>query len=117
MITEWKQGTLALFLIMKNNYELRRSILKGEADCAEFVKNKESFLNQNAQKRVEEVSRKFIDASNADYDKKMVRESLLYQCSRCKSRKINKIEKQTRGGDEPMTSFFNCVDCGKGWKT
>jgi len=65
---------------------------------------------------IEKTSRRLIDAANADYDKKTIRESALYQCKICKSRRITKTEKQTRSGDEPMTSFFQCVDCGRGWK-
>jgi len=48
----------------------------------------------------------FYNRANADYDKKMVRESSLYQCRKCKSKKISKEEKQTRSGDEPMTSYI-----------
>ena len=44
-------------------------------------------------------------SADADYDKKNIKESALYQCKHCKSRKISKSEKQTRGGDEPMTSY------------
>jgi len=107
---------LTTFLMMKTNIELRRKIMDGNADCKEFVHNKENFLNKTARDKMEEVSRKLLDAANADYDKKMVRESSLYQCRKCKSKKISKEEKQTRSGDEPMTSFFKCIDCGAGWK-
>jgi len=48
-------------------------------------------------------------SANADYDKKIVKESLLYQCKRCNSRRIHKTEKQTRSGDEPMTSYLELL--------
>jgi DNA-directed RNA polymerase subunit M/transcription elongation factor TFIIS len=112
----YEARNLSNFLMLKNNEELRRRLMDGTAECREFVDNKENFLNQTARDRIEEASRRIIDASNADYDKKIIRESQLYQCRRCKSRKISKTEKQTRGGDEPMTSFFNCAECGNGWK-
>lgn len=107
---------LSTFMMMKANIELRRKLLDGSAGCKEFVLNKESFLNKSAKEKMEEVSRKLLDAANADYDKKNIRESSLYQCKKCKSRKISKEEKQTRSGDEPMTSFFKCIECGAGWK-
>jgi DNA-directed RNA polymerase, subunit M/Transcription elongation factor TFIIS len=40
----------------------------------------------------------------------------MYKCIYCGSKKILKNERQIRSGDEPMTSFFSCVDCGKGWR-
>ncbi len=62
-----------------------------------------------------------------DYDKRKVPESPLYQCKKCKSRRVSKIDKQTRAGDEPMTSysymilflkprFFSCAECGTQWR-
>lgn len=107
---------LSTFIFMKANVELRRTILDGSANCKAFVIRPEGFLNKTAKDKMEEVSRKLLDAANADYDKKMIRESSLYQCKKCGSRKISKEEKQTRSGDEPMTSFFKCIDCGNGWK-
>lgn len=40
----------------------------------------------------------------------------MYTCSKCKGKKITVHTQQTRGADEPMTEFYNCLDCGKSWK-
>jgi transcription elongation factor S-II len=109
------RNTIA-FLNTKNNMDVREGLLIGKIEVKEFVYKKETFLNRDIKEKMEKNSRRLIDASNADYDKQSVAESKLYQCKKCKSRKIHKIEKQTRGGDEPMTSFFNCVECGNAWK-
>jgi len=37
-------------------------------------------------------------------------------CSKCKSRKTDFYERQTRSADEPTTKFANCFDCGHRWK-
>jgi len=37
------------------------------------------------------------------------------QCGKCHSRKTWSVQKQTRGGDEPMTTFSKCVECGNQW--
>ena len=37
-------------------------------------------------------------------------------CPKCKSRKIHRIEKQTRSADESATVFCYCSECGKRWK-
>jgi DNA-directed RNA polymerase subunit M/transcription elongation factor TFIIS len=36
-------------------------------------------------------------------------------CGRCKMRKVDYYEKQTRGADEPMTVFAHCLACDKRW--
>jgi len=40
----------------------------------------------------------------------------LYQCNKCKERKCTYYQLQTRSADEPMTTFVNCLNCGKKWK-
>lgn len=37
-------------------------------------------------------------------------------CPKCKSKKIHRIEKQTRSADESATVFCYCSECGKRWK-
>jgi hypothetical protein len=64
---------LSNFLMLKNNEELRRRLMDDTAECKEFVNNKENFLNQSARDRIEEASRRLIEANNADYDKKLIR--------------------------------------------
>mgnify|MGYP001160842552 CR=1 FL=1 len=41
-------------------------------------------------------------------------ESLL-TCGKCKQRKVDYYQKQTRGADEPMTCFCHCLHCGNRW--
>lgn len=35
-----------------------------------------------------------------------------YTCKKCKNKKCNVTERQTRAGDEPATVFITCVECG-----
>jgi hypothetical protein len=39
-----------------------------------------------------------------------------FVCPRCKARKANYVQVQTRSADEPMTTFITCLECGKKWK-
>ncbi len=43
-------------------------------------------------------------------------ESAMYSCNKCKSKMVTCRTQQTRGADEPMTEFYNCINCGNSWK-
>lgn len=43
-------------------------------------------------------------------------ENSIYRCGNCRKNAVNYFQLQTRGADEPMTTFFNCTSCGKRWK-
>jgi len=38
------------------------------------------------------------------------------QCGACKSKRIHRVERQTRSADESATVFCLCAACGKRWK-
>ena len=40
----------------------------------------------------------------------------LYTCPKCKSKKTQSWDKQTRSSDEPMTTFIECTECNYGWR-
>jgi transcription elongation factor S-II len=40
----------------------------------------------------------------------------VYQCRKCKCRKIDHYGVQTRSADEPMTTYFTCLGCYHRWK-
>jgi len=39
-----------------------------------------------------------------------------FKCRRCHKRECTYYELQTRSGDEPMTIFITCLNCGKEWR-
>jgi len=39
-----------------------------------------------------------------------------FQCHRCKSKKTQYYQLQTRSADEPMTTFVTCLQCSRRWK-
>ena len=40
----------------------------------------------------------------------------IYKCSKCKKRRCRTEEMQTRAGDEPATTFVECLECGNKWR-
>lgn len=39
-----------------------------------------------------------------------------FKCYKCKKRRCTYYQLQTRGADEPMTTFVTCLVCGNRWK-
>lgn len=50
------------------------------------------------------------------YTKKHLAYTEDYRCGKCKYQKCSYFECQTRSGDEPMTIFLTCLNCGNKWK-
>jgi len=39
-----------------------------------------------------------------------------FKCGKCKSKKTDYYQLQTRSADEPMTTYVTCKSCGNRWK-
>jgi len=60
------------------------------------LKNKEAAMEQNK-------------AKEDDYEGQ-------FKCGKCKSKKTDYYQMQTRSADEPMTTYVTCMACGNRWK-
>ena len=40
----------------------------------------------------------------------------LFKCGKCRGDRTTYFQLQTRGADEPMTTYITCLDCGNHWK-
>jgi len=49
-------------------------------------------------------------------EKELAATTDMYPCKKCHSRKCSHYQMQTRGADEPMTTFITCLNCGHEWR-
>lgn len=70
---------------------------------------------KDAVKELRKPSEKEIERVKLNDSDKYVEEGEV-TCSRCKSKKVSKMELQTRSSDESATTFYRCVNCQKRWK-
>jgi transcription elongation factor S-II len=63
-----------------------------------------------------ELIEKKIKRDSNKYSNTMQATTDMFTCKKCKSKRCNHYELQTRSADEPATIFITCLDCGKNWK-
>ena len=104
------QATRTLFRISVLDYQR----ILSELGSVAFVTLPSSAL---ATKESEESSKdgylSFLEAVSSE---EIVEASHGDMCKKCGSRKLHNDQKQTRSGDESMTLFVTCMNCGKRWK-
>tara|TARA_E500000178_G_scaffold355960_1_gene430790 strand:- start:260 stop:727 length:468 start_codon:yes stop_codon:yes gene_type:complete len=99
-----------ILCLLESNKNLVNLIKEGQIKPEEIAFKKAHELNPdkyekiNKKKEFEEKNKK--DKPTTD----------LFQCPKCKKRRCTVSEKQTRRGDEPATSFIDCLECGHSWR-
>lgn len=63
-----------------------------------------------------EIIQQKIARDTCKYESTMEASTDTFMCRKCKSKKCQFYQLQTRSADEPMTTFVNCIDCGNRWK-
>jgi DNA-directed RNA polymerase subunit M/transcription elongation factor TFIIS len=47
-----------------------------------------------------------------EWKKKEIKSSSAFKCSKCKMKRCSVSQKQILAGDEPLTTFVTCLECG-----
>jgi len=81
-------------------------LINNDSDALTIASLKPEQLNPENYEKI--IKKKEIE----EYKKNDIKSSNAFKCSKCKKRKCSVIQKQTRAGDEPATTFVTCLECG-----
>lgn len=113
----YKSKIRSLFQNLKNksNLTLRQRVLSGDIPPDRFVRMTHEEL-KSAERRAqdEKLASENMREAMVPQAERSVSSSL--QCGKCHQRKVSYSQAQTRSADEPMTTFCECMVCGKRWK-
>lgn len=98
--------------VTKNDY-LIGEILSGNIQIENVVNlNKLELFPKTWEKIIEE--KKKIDAIKYSIKEEATTDE--YRCKKCKKNRCTYYQRQTRSGDESMTTFITCVECNNKWR-
>ncbi|KAI1322395.1 transcription elongation factor [Xylariaceae sp. FL0255] len=114
---EYREKIRSLFANLKNpkNPDLSRNVMSGVISPERFVKmTSKELLSDEQRKRDAELEEENMKKAQVPMAEKSYSDTI--QCSGCKQFKVSYTQAQTRSADEPMTTFCECMNCGKRWK-
>ncbi|OTB05048.1 hypothetical protein M426DRAFT_142665 [Hypoxylon sp. CI-4A] len=114
---EYKAKIRSLFqnLKVKTNAELGRNVMSGAIPADRFVVMSSKELMSAQQRKTEaQLELENMKKAQVPMAEKSISDSL--ECSNCKKKQVSYSQAQTRSADEPMTTFCECMNCGKRWK-
>lgn len=89
-----------------NTLKLTPELIKTNDDAKNIAFLKPEELNPEKYEKL--LKKKEIE----EYKKNDIKSSSAFKCSKCKKSKCSVMQKQTRAGDEPATTFVTCLECG-----
>jgi DNA-directed RNA polymerase subunit M/transcription elongation factor TFIIS len=110
MIYETKVEDILSQLQNKESDYLVKSLKSGKIDGKKIAFMKPEELDPD---KYDSIIKK---QQMAEYKKNNTVGSSIFTCSKCKKSKCEVTTKQTRAGDEPPTTFVNCLECGHVFK-
>lgn len=113
----YKEKIRSLYQNLKNksNPELRKRILNGDIIAVRFVSmSHEELMSPARREEDKKLMKENMDKAMVAQEEKSISTSL--QCGKCGQKKVSYTQAQTRSADEPMTTFCECLNCGRRWK-
>jgi len=112
---QYKGKLKSLVFNLKKNESLRRDVISGEIAAKKLCVMSPQDLASDEMKKQREILKK-EHAQDTTHTPMARTTSQLFKCGKCGKRETTFFQLQTRGGDEPMTTFIECVNCGSRWK-
>ena len=103
----------SLYINLNTNKALREKIINKEINSHEVGELSHQDMDPMRWKKL--IEEKKVRDENK-YTPKLEASTDNFTCRKCKSKKCSYYQLQTRSGDEPMTTFVTCLDCGSRWK-
>jgi transcription elongation factor S-II len=101
---------------LKKNPELAELVATGQKDGRELARmSPQEMATSDLQSERERIKKYATEAAEYREGGNTTR-TTLFKCGKCGSRDTEYFLLQTRGADEPMTEFHNCVTCSFRWK-
>ena len=101
----------------KKNPELNQNILYGNIPPKMFIEMSADELASSKMQVKRKESRDWqTQANRCDLGKANAEMTDEFKCGKCYKRRCTYYQQQTRGADEPMTTFVTCLECGNRWK-
>ncbi|KAJ2904074.1 hypothetical protein MKZ38_008885 [Zalerion maritima] len=114
---DYKKKLRSLFqnLKAKTNKELGQNVMSGKLSPKTLVSMSPDDLKSSELKKTEEkLMQENIKNAQVAQETRSISAELI--CGGCNQRKVAYTQAQTRSADEPMTTFCECMNCGKRWK-
>ena len=109
-IYETKSNDIINEITNKKSEYLLNAIKNGSIKISEIAYMKPEELNPDKYENI--VKKKEME----EYKKNNKVGSSVFTCTKCKKSKCSVSQKQTRAGDEPPTTFVECLECGHVFK-
>jgi transcription elongation factor S-II len=100
------------------NDDLRRRVRAGEVKAEDLIKMDENdLMNPVAREKTEGVKAfRALARNTQELLRAQAVTSDMFPCPACGKRNCTMVQKQTRSGDEPMTVYCTCLDCGRAFR-
>jgi len=105
-IYQTKFEEILKLIIDKENPFILNSIKENKIDLSQIAFMKPDELNPE---KYDKIMKK---KTQEEYKKNNQATSNVFECKKCKNRKCQVTQRQTRAADEPATTFVTCMECG-----
>ncbi len=105
---DYKDKAKTIIMNLQRNKELSDRLKKGELLPKDLVvMDPKDMANKEIKEHREKVENEAFEARRTDWMNSKMKDTVqgLFQCGKCKKYKTTYYQQQTRGADEPMTTY------------